>query len=451
MSFSILHSPIPSLCPPLRCDRPFNIRGVSAIRRSASKQEQDKGDIQQQNESSPAKKKYTSSWDATERGGGRGGGADYLYELGQGDLNLNIDTGQNSINLDHLFTGSFLGQKSDIADGTLRQYEFRTFGNIVGDYYIAPEFLDRVTMHIVKNYLAALDVFDKKIRIPLILGVWGNKGCGKSFQTELCFRKLGVQPVIMSAGELEHEWAGTPGKLIRERYRRASEISKVYGKMSCLMINDIDAGIGRFGNTQCTVNNQIVVSTLMNICDRPTQVSIGQLWRENDFVRRTPIIVTGNDLSTVYAPLIRDGRMEKFYWKPSMEDIVGILFQMYKDDGLTPQDMVSLVQAFPTQPLDFFGAIRASSYDNQIRDWIQQQVLEKNLQDTEADLVELTRKLVKQEDLPKFEPLQLTLDMLIQEGDRLAREQELVNQQKLSVEYMNIKNSGGPSILGLQG
>jgi hypothetical protein len=23
----------------------------------------------------------------------------------------------------------------------------------------------------------------------------------------------------MSAGELEHEWAGTPGKLIRERYR----------------------------------------------------------------------------------------------------------------------------------------------------------------------------------------------------------------------------------------
>ena len=35
----------------------------------------------------------------------------------------------------------------------------------------------------------------------------------------LCFKKLGVEPIIMSAGELEHEWAGTPGKLIRERYR----------------------------------------------------------------------------------------------------------------------------------------------------------------------------------------------------------------------------------------
>lgn len=31
----------------------------------------------------------------------------------------------------------------------------------------------------------------------------------------------------MSAGELEHEWAGTPGRLIRERYRKAAEVSRV--------------------------------------------------------------------------------------------------------------------------------------------------------------------------------------------------------------------------------
>lgn len=54
----------------------------------------------------------------------------------------------------------------------------------------------------------------------------------------------------MSAGELEHEWAGTPGRLIRERYKRASEVSRVHGKLSCLLINDLDAGIGHFANTQ---------------------------------------------------------------------------------------------------------------------------------------------------------------------------------------------------------
>ena len=68
------------------------------------------------------------------------------------------------------------------------------------------------------------------------------------------------------------------------------------------------------GNTQMTVNNQMVVGTLMNLADNPTRVSIGQDWRDSDIVNRVPIIVTGNDFSTIWAPLIRDGRMDKFYW-----------------------------------------------------------------------------------------------------------------------------------------
>lgn len=37
-----------------------------------------------------------------------------------------------------------------------------------------------------------------------------------------------------------------------------------------------------------------------------------------------PIVCTGNDFSTLYAPLIRDGRMEKYYWNPTREDRVGV-------------------------------------------------------------------------------------------------------------------------------
>ncbi len=39
---------------------------------------------------------------------------------------------------------------------------------------------------------------------------------------------------------------------------------------------------------------------------------------------------TGNDFSTLFAPLIRDGRMEKFYWEPTRDDLLEILQQMYK-------------------------------------------------------------------------------------------------------------------------
>lgn len=36
--------------------------------------------------------------------------------------------------------------QSDLADGSLRKWEFRTFNNIVGDYYCAPAFLEKVTV-----------------------------------------------------------------------------------------------------------------------------------------------------------------------------------------------------------------------------------------------------------------------------------------------------------------
>lgn len=36
----------------------------------------------------------------------------------------------------------------------------------------------------------------------------------------------------------------------------------------------------------------------------------------------------GNDLSSVFAPLIRDGRMDKFYWNPTRDDLTAILHQV---------------------------------------------------------------------------------------------------------------------------
>lgn len=57
-------------------------------------------------------------------------------------------------------------------------------------------------------------------------GIWGGKGQGKTFQCTLAYKKLGINPVVMSAGELESGNAGEPAKLIRQRYREASDIIK---------------------------------------------------------------------------------------------------------------------------------------------------------------------------------------------------------------------------------
>jgi hypothetical protein len=70
-----------------------------------------------------------------------------------------------------------------------------------------------------------------KIKVPLILGIWGGKGQGKTFQCGLAFKKLGIAPIVMSAGELESGNAGEPAKLIRQRYREASDIIKKKGQV----------------------------------------------------------------------------------------------------------------------------------------------------------------------------------------------------------------------------
>ncbi|PIA40865.1 hypothetical protein AQUCO_02400132v1 [Aquilegia coerulea] len=331
----------------------FCLKKPTSASSSASKEEESN---EKKNESTKRKLSEQSSWEAKDSEG-----KDYLYKLGKEADNMNIAVGARAGIIDDLFVGKFLGTDADIVFD-YRQKATRSFEYLQGDYYIAPTFMDKVVCHIVKNFIAHL----LNVKVPLILGIWGGKGQGKTFQTELIFQAMGVEPVIMSAGELESDRAGEPGKLIRERYRTASQVVQNQGKMSCLMVNDIDAGLGRFGFTQMTVNNQIVVGTLMNLCDNPKRVSVGQDWRDSDITHRIPIIVTGNDFSTIYAPLIRDGRMDKFYWQPTREDITNIVCRMYEKDGISRDEVVSIVDTFPNQALDFYGALRSRTYDRSI-------------------------------------------------------------------------------------
>merc|ERR1711968_318203 len=47
----------------------------------------------------------------------------------------------------------------------------KVLDNIEDGYYISPEFLDKFTIHVAKNFMNL-----PKIKIPLILGIWGGKG-----------------------------------------------------------------------------------------------------------------------------------------------------------------------------------------------------------------------------------------------------------------------------------
>jgi ribulose bisphosphate carboxylase small subunit len=295
-------------------------------------------------------------------------------------------------------------------------------------YYIAPSFLDKLAVHITKNFLNI-----PGIRVPLILGIHGRKGEGKSFQCELVFEKMGIEVTLISGGELESPDAGDPARLIRLRYRETAELIKVRGKMCVLMINDLDAGAGRFDEgTQYTVNTQLVNATLMNIADNPTDVQLPGSYDSNPLCR-VPIIVTGNDFSTLYAPLIRDGRMDKFYWEPNRDDKVGIVGGIFAPDGLSPREIEQLVDTFPQQSIDFFSALRSRIYDEQIRQFIHQVGFEN---------VSL-RVVNSLEGPPAFKKPDFTLSHLIESGKFMVGEQKRVETSHLVDEYNRLNRGKG--------
>ncbi len=287
-------------------------------------------------------------------------------------------------------------------------------------YYISPSFLDKVAVHITKNFLNLPGV-----RVPLILGIHGRKGEGKTFQCELVFRRMGFEPVMISGGELESPDAGDPSRLIRLRYREAAEQIRVRGEMCAIFINDLDAGAGRFdSNTQYTVNTQMVNATLMNIADNPTNVQLPGSY-DSTPLHRVPIIVTGNDFTTLYAPLIRDGRMEKFYWEPSRDDKIGVVEGIFASDQLSKADIVALVDKFAGQAIDFFSALRSRIYDEQIRQFIHTIGIE-----------QVSKRLVNSaEEPPGFQNPNFSLAHLVEMGNLMVGQQKRIQEMRLVDEY----------------
>ncbi|KAK2996190.1 hypothetical protein RJ639_029456 [Escallonia herrerae] len=249
----------------------------------------------------------------------------------------------------------------DYLSAGLRKYNL---DNNMDGLYIAPAFMDKLVVHIAKNFMSLPNTRCLGRQRPMKIIPVRACLCQNGYQVSSCYNFLNVAivqifhyaygvikiPIMMSAGELESGNAGEPAKLIRQRYREAADSIKK-GKMCVLFINDLDAGAGRLrGTTQYTVNNQMVNATLMNIADSPTNVQLPGMYNKQENPR-VPIIVTGNDFLTLYAPLIRDGRMEKFYWAPNREDRIGVCTGIFRTDHVPKEDTVKLVDTFHGQSI----------------------------------------------------------------------------------------------------
>ena len=207
---------------------------------------------------------------------------------------------------------------------------------------IPGRFQNEIRTHLILNY-------SEHPGYPLILGIFGPPGNGKTFQLRSMLRKLDVSVHSISAADLEDERAGQPGKLVVTTYViAATEIAK--GQPAAIVIDDFDTTVGEWEKNTGTVNHQQVIAQVMHLADNPTQLEkVGS-------VRRVPVFLTGNDFSKLYPPLKRPGRMLAFYWTPDAAETEEIVRTIL--DFVPHSEVKILVEKYSTAPISFFAEIK---------------------------------------------------------------------------------------------
>jgi hypothetical protein len=218
--------------------------------------------------------------------------------------------------------------------------------------FIDAAFREPVRTHLLTNLIA------ESPEAPLILGIFGPPGEGKTFQVEKICDELGLAQHLLSPGELESENAGAPGQLLRRQYLEASS-NAALGKPGVLIVNDIDTILGNWGNlVQYTVNRQVVYAQLMAFCDFPTNVA-------GTACRRTPIVLTGNNPSILYGPLLRPGRMRLLHWQPTAYTRAKTLVPLFP--LLTHEELRYLTSKHSTKPVSFWVDVRSVIIEEHFR------------------------------------------------------------------------------------
>jgi len=278
---------------------------------------------------------------------------------------------------------------------------------------VPERFTKEILVHVFKNLWSS-----QVPSAPLILGIHGPSGWGKTFQCEHVLKSIGAKAFLISGGQLESKDAGEPARLIRHIYRTAgTAVLEKETKLAVLLINDVDTGLGNWGdNVQKTINTQTVFGELMHITDYPTVV-------DNKETPRIPIILTGNDFTKLYAPLVRAGRMVSFEWTPKMDEKVAIVEKIFAE--LTRNEceiLVNTLQSHTTNNshnnelnIAFFSHLRSALYDEFIWKVIKQQGVENVLEKSKYG-----------GSAPKLN-IDLTLPIALEKGKQLVTSSKFTN------------------------
>lgn len=253
--------------------------------------------------------------------------------------------------------------------------------------YIPERFSREISLHIFKNYYAEKH---PEYITPLILAISGPPGAGKSFQAKNVIESLGVSVTPISGSEFENEHAGIPIRNMLTTYTKISE-DILYKKIryGAILIDDIDSALGQWGGiVQYTMNRQLLIKALIDLADNPKKVTVLEPdeYRRSYDTFRIPFVITLNDDTKMYEPLMRNGRTTLLHWIPNKEEIEKIINNIFRgiilsnngqeiSASLLYEELASYARnssggKIKILPISLFSDIKAALYD----DWLWSQL-----------------------------------------------------------------------------
>src|SRR5260221_807866 len=82
--------------------------------------------------------------------------------------------------------------------------------------HIPARLVQSIYMHLIRNFSRRAG--------PLLLGIHGAPGVGKTFGVAAVLHGYGVQAIRLSSGEMESAEAGEPARRVREAYLAAGRL-----------------------------------------------------------------------------------------------------------------------------------------------------------------------------------------------------------------------------------
>jgi ATP-dependent 26S proteasome regulatory subunit len=211
--------------------------------------------------------------------------------------------------------------------------------------YVPDRFVHRVLKHVI-----AASVIQSH---PAILAIQGSPGTGKSFQVRECLASRGYAVVTESASALSGSWEGDSIAALREIWARCKEATTVRpGNHAVIVLEDFDLSpASKLDGTRYTVNSQLLNGFLMTLADEPPRLTLPS-------GHRVPIILTGNDFTTLHGPLMRPGRMDIFTWEPTKEELITTLVSAFAASNVDVdrRDVDRLVTRYPELTIAHYSA-----------------------------------------------------------------------------------------------